>query len=447
MRATGTGAALGISQHMLRDFLTWWIGQLADSIPEGWRRFSPSGDALVIAPVGPLANGVETVAASLRRNGKETPLGRFGTSGGGLAGLPRPNGKPAVLQLGEADVLRKTVTLPLAAERHLDQVLAFEMERETPFRADEIFWNHSVAERDRQRGQLSVRLLLIPRENLSALLGALSHAGILPKRAEIGRDQGCYLPLDADGGRLHDSSGARFLRWPAVALCGGLAAAAIAMPFVTQSFALAQLDQKIAAGREAAAEAENLRREIEHLSGTADLIESERDKAGRPLATLAALTSLLPDDTFLTELQLQQQKVIVSGRSASASRLIGALATGNHLRNPACAAKVSATATHAHHAEGLAAGTSVEIGSREARAPENRGAYRRIGLRLAVSGQYESAVKLLSAIETAAPPLIIANLQLHGALRPRAEPSTASIDAAFEVFGFRRIDTSVAAKQ
>src|SRR5438874_1269822 len=103
MRATGTGAALGVSQHMLRDFLTWWIGQLADSIPEGWRRFSPSGDALVIAPVGPLANGVETVAASLRRNGKETPLGRFGTSGGGLAGLPRPNGKPAVLQLSEAD--------------------------------------------------------------------------------------------------------------------------------------------------------------------------------------------------------------------------------------------------------------------------------------------------------------------------------------------------------
>jgi len=99
------------------------------------------------------------------------------------------------------------------------------------------------------------------------------------------------------------------------------------------------------------------------------------------------------------------------------------------------------------HLEELAAAAGVEIGSSEGRAPENRGAYRRIGLRLAVSGEYESVVKLLSAIETAAPPLIIANLQLHGALRPRAEPSTASIDAAFEVFGFRRIDTSVAAKQ
>src|SRR5205814_10571680 len=105
MRPKGTGAALGISQHMLRDFLTWWIGQLADSIPEGWRRFSPSGDALVIAPVGPLAHGVETVAASLRRNGKETSLGRFGTSGGGLAGLPRPYCMPALLQVSAAGEL------------------------------------------------------------------------------------------------------------------------------------------------------------------------------------------------------------------------------------------------------------------------------------------------------------------------------------------------------
>jgi general secretion pathway protein L len=328
---------------MVRDFWTWWIGQLADCIPERWRYFSSIADALVIAPVGPIANGLESVAASLRRNGKETALGRFGLSRAGLAGLPRPNGNPAVLRLSEADVLCKTVTLPLAAERHLDQVLAFEMERETPFGADEIFWNYSIAERDRQRGLLSVRLLLIPRASLAGLLDALANAGVLPKRAEIGagRDPNSYLPLDGDGGRLHYSSGAGFLRWPAVALCAGLALAAVAVPFVRQSFAIDELDQKIADGRAAAAEAESLRQQIERLSGAVGLVESERDKAGRPLVTLAALTSLLPDDTFLTELQQQQQKVTISGRSASASRLIAALANGSHLRNPTFAAPVT----------------------------------------------------------------------------------------------------------
>src|SRR5229473_4132689 len=275
---------------MLREFLSWWVGQLADLVPERWRRFgSSSGDALVIAPVGPLAGGVEAVTVSLRRNGRETPLGEFGFAAAGLADLPRSGGRPAVLRLAEADVLCKTVTLPLVAERQLDQVLAFEMDRETPFGLDEIFWNHRVAQRDRSRGQLAVRLLLVPRASLDALLAALGKVGVLPKRAEIGDgpDRGCYLPLGADGGGLHDPMHRRLLRWPAAALCAGLAVAVVGLPFVRQASALAELDQEIAGGRSAAGEAEKLRQEIDRLTGTADLIESERDKAGRPLITIA----------------------------------------------------------------------------------------------------------------------------------------------------------------
>jgi general secretion pathway protein L len=329
---------------MFREFLGWWVGQLADLIPEPWRRFgSTGGDALVIAPVGPLAGGVEAVAVSLRRNGRETPLGEFGFAAAGLADLPRSGGRPAVLRLAETDVLCKTVTLPLAAERQLDQVLAFEMDRETPFGPDEIFWNHRVAQRDRSRGQLAVRLLLVPRVTLDALLAALARVGILPKRAEIGDgpDQGCYLPLGADGEGLHTPMHRRLLRWPAAALCVGLALAVVALPFAQQASALAALDEEIATGRSAAGEAEKLRQEIDRLTGTAGLIESERDKAGRPLITIAALTRLLPDDTYLTELQMQQHRVTLSGRSAGASRLIGALAAGNQLRNPAFAAPVT----------------------------------------------------------------------------------------------------------
>jgi hypothetical protein len=36
----------------------------------------------------------------------------------------------------EADVLSKTMTPPLATERDLAQILAFEMDRETPFNAE-----------------------------------------------------------------------------------------------------------------------------------------------------------------------------------------------------------------------------------------------------------------------------------------------------------------------
>src|SRR5882762_1691884 len=110
---------------MVRDFLTWWVGQLADCVPERWRRLgSVDANALVIAPTGSLAGGIDAVAVSLRRNGRETSLGRFGLTAEGLAGLPRLAEQSAVLRLIDADVMRKTVILPMAAERDLDQVLS-----------------------------------------------------------------------------------------------------------------------------------------------------------------------------------------------------------------------------------------------------------------------------------------------------------------------------------
>jgi general secretion pathway protein L len=327
---------------MLRDFFTWWFGQLADLLPRGLRRSAPNAaDATVITPVGPLAQGINAVAVGIRRNGKENSLGRFALGAAGLAELPRSAGRPTVLRLGETDILGKTLSLPLAAERELDQVLAFEMDRETPFKAEELYWSHRVAGVDRQNARLTVRLVLIAKASLAPLLGALGNIGIEPARVEIadGPDAGSHLPLVPENGHVRGAS--RRLIWLAAACCAGLAAASIVTPFVRQSAALASLDQATATGRAAAGEAASLRREITRLSGSADLIQSERDKFGEPLAVLAATTRVLPDDSYLTELELHERKLTLSGRSAAAARLIGAFAADKEFRNPAFAAPVT----------------------------------------------------------------------------------------------------------
>ncbi len=327
---------------MRREFFTWWSGQLAELLPQQLRRSAFGvADALVITPIGPLRQGVEAVAVDLRRNGKETPLGHFGLGAVGLAELPRTAGRMTVLRLGDADVLGKTVTLPLAAERELDQVLAFEMDRETPFSAEEIYWNHRIAAADRQNGRLSVRLSLVPKANLDPLLTALAHIGIQPRRVEIadGPDNGFYLPLNGDGSRAHRDS--TRLLWSVAASCAVLALVAIVTPFVRQELTIASLEREVATGRAAASEADNLRREIDRLSGSAGFIESERDKVGRPLTVLAAATRILPDDTYLTEMELRQRKATLSGRSAGAARLIAALAADGEFRNPAFSAPVT----------------------------------------------------------------------------------------------------------
>ena len=296
----------------------------------------------MIEPVGSVSREVDRIRLNLRRHGRETLLGRFSLAADSVAELPRPPGKRWVLRLRQTDVLAKTVSLPIAAEKHVHQALAFQMDQETPFTPDEIYWSHFIAQRDRQSGRLSVRLLLVPRQSLAALLTALDRVGIVPNRAEIGdgSDKDRTLPLDGDGGSL-DGAGRRALLWPAATCCLLLALGAIATPFVRQAISLASVDREISDGHAAAAEAEKLRRELGRLSGTIDLVESERDRAGRPLAILATLTHILPDDTHLTEVTTQQSKVTLSGRSAAAARLIGTLSAGEGLSNVAFTAPVT----------------------------------------------------------------------------------------------------------
>jgi general secretion pathway protein L len=327
---------------MVPDFLGWWFGQLADLLPQHLRRSAPTAaDATVIAPIGAVGDGIEAVSVGVRRNGKETQLGQFALSASGLAELPRSAGSPVVLRLGEVDVLGKSVVLPLAAERELDQALAFEMDRETPFTAEELYWNHRIVEADRQSGRLSLRILLVPRANLARLLDLLAQAGIAPVRAEIadGPDAGSWLPLDGVGHSV-DRGASRLIK-PLAICCAALVLAAIVTPFVRQSIAMASLDRALAAGRTAATEADSLRKEIAQLSGSADLVEKEREKFGQPLAVLAAATRVLPDDSYLTEMELQQRKLTLSGRSAAAARLIGAVSADGEFRNPAFAAPVT----------------------------------------------------------------------------------------------------------
>jgi hypothetical protein len=83
---------------MMREFFAWWLGQLAKLLPQGLRRTTLTAvDAMVVKPVRPLARGIEAVAIGLRRNGRETPLGRFGLGTKDLAELPGgpPVGRPS----------------------------------------------------------------------------------------------------------------------------------------------------------------------------------------------------------------------------------------------------------------------------------------------------------------------------------------------------------------
>jgi general secretion pathway protein M len=145
------------------------------------------------------------------------------------------------------------------------------------------------------------------------------------------------------------------------------------------------------------------------------------------------------------EAALADKRMLAQRLNAAAAELPGLRAQLATLQAAASTRKIVldgtsdaiASANLQRRIEELGTSTGVTISSTEAVAAESRGAYRRIGLRLAVSAEYAGVVKLLGAIDAAAPPLVLSNLQIHTIVRPTGDQSNARLDAGFEVYGFR----------
>jgi general secretion pathway protein L len=114
----------------------------------------------------------------------------------------------------------------------------------------------------------------------------------------------------------------------------------IAVPFIRQSLALADVDAQIAALRPRIDQVDALRRQIAAGSAGAGRIAAARERGTVALRVLGDLTDLLPDDTYLTSVALRRTQLTIEGHSTAATKLIAAMAADPQLKNPAFGAPV-----------------------------------------------------------------------------------------------------------
>ncbi|MBV9735698.1 MAG: hypothetical protein JO209_07285 [Acidisphaera sp.] len=320
------------------------------------RRAEDAPNTLILEP------DADGFIARWRGKRREEPLGRFMADADGARALKTVlarRGRPSacVLRPLRPMLLERAVTLPLAAERDPERVLGYEMDRLTPFAADQVFWTWSIIERDRVRNRLQLRLSLVPKAELAGAIALLEQVGQAPTAVEARSPEGAPRII-----RLHRAP-TRSQQWQrrSVMVLGGacavLAVVAAILPFLLQSLARQRVEAEIAALRPAVQQAEALRRQIAARAADTDVVAAESARTGDPLAVLAAVTEILPDDTYLTELTLSQRRLGLNGQSAAAARLIAALAADPSIRNPAFSAPV----THSDIGHGDLFAISAEI--------------------------------------------------------------------------------------
>ncbi len=323
---------------MLYEFAHWWGRQLWDLVPERLRQEAGDGRALVADAAEP---GLLTLTS--RRRGGEGKLGQFRTDGSGTQALraafaSRPRGEPVLLRIAPDVVLERDVNLPLAAERDPERVLGYEMERLTPFTADEVFWSTALRTRDRARGRLGLRLTIVPRVTVQGLIDLLTEAGGRPTSLEAPTPQGSRSIM------LSHSETARYTLVSArtgLYVIAALAALVLISPFLHQSLAMADAQDRIDSLAPDMRQVDILRRRITGAGSGGDAVAAESRRVGDTLEALAAVTEILPDDSYLTEFTIRERKMTLSGLAASAPKLISGLSADPRIRNPAFTAPVT----------------------------------------------------------------------------------------------------------
>jgi len=325
--------------HTLAGFWSWWIAELSGILPKSVRAaVLPGVERLYLE-----LNGTELIA-SQGTSESTHEIGRYPLDTEALqpeqaqeleelAGRSRE----VVLCLPADKVLVKTLTLPLATEENLREVLGFEMDRQTPFSVEQVYYDHVLSARNSKANTLSIDLVLTPRPFLDKLLSTLEGIGFQPHQASICQQQtGQPQPVNLlpEEARQHREDTAHYLNLALGIVALVLLLGAIALPLLNKLHIIQSLEARMDMVTTEAELTRRLREKVEQLGTDSRFLVERKQATPLALSIINELTHLLPDDTWIDRLDIKGEEVQIQGQSASAAALIPLIESSDSLRNP-----------------------------------------------------------------------------------------------------------------
>jgi len=318
-------------------FFRWWGGELAFLVPAPLLKLLGKGRArLVLAR----QDGLLTLGAISHEGSRvfgQWPMDEAGPALRAkiLAENPDLDDAEWVLRLGPAQCLVKVFKLPAVAEENLQQVVAFEMDRLTPFNSSQVYFDVKLRERLAETRQILVEMALVPRRVLDPILGELAESGWRPERVDVGVGEEGFLGHDLlpDQFRPPQNPWPKRLTIASAALLSVLLLGVLGLPLVMDQRLLAELQTQVKTASKAAQEVVELRETAEKLTNENDFLLRKKREEPVLVDMLEELTKVIPDQTSLNGLQYRDRKVIIQGQSPAASSLIERMEASPYFKN------------------------------------------------------------------------------------------------------------------
>jgi general secretion pathway protein L len=330
-------------------FWRWWIGELAPLLPgisraALQRRFArpvielSNGQALFWRPE--INNGTarlsmtEAVAltgdpAAVLAAGRAA-VARLAANAS--AGIAAPK---VIVALNARQVLRKELPLPAAVEENLIQALAYDLDRHTPFRPEQLYFDATVVGRDAAKKTLRVDWVAALKTIVDSAKKQAEEWGAVVVAVVPGppTTTPTRLNLLPNAARPRPLQWRRWQVWAPVALIATFAIAAVIVPLLQKrQYAIELAALNAEAGVQAGA-ADKVRQQLERMQSDYNYILAKKYAYPSAVHVLDEVTRVLPDDTWITQLELKasgrgketQRDLYLRGESGNAGRLIALL--------------------------------------------------------------------------------------------------------------------------
>lgn len=319
-------------------FMRWWRQSLLSCIPERIRTcLGLDRGRVLLQPDG------TDVRVHLQQLGSLGEIAAWQICAGPSDSSLPPQSLPAAtadlprwLLLPATCCLRRTISLPIAAETSLRQIAGYEIDRQTPFsRADVDYDVRVVERRDRH---LLAELVVVPRAQLQnhlAVLGGSITTGLAG--IDVAGHDGRPLDINLLPDDQRQQPAPRMRRWHRALIAAALAGASALMWQLLENerARAAALQDILTRNAEAERTVGNQRREWLALEQADAFMQQARRNHPPVLEIIEALSRSLPDNAYLEKLSVEDGRLTLIGFSDQAASLVQQLQTSPYWQSPA----------------------------------------------------------------------------------------------------------------
>lgn len=330
---------LAWSRSPVPGFLRWWGGELAALLPARMRAWLQRGPDVLWLSVRPAELSVKrgNTGAVLATIPANLPADAQRIAFAGACAGSDPDDRRLVLVIPAESALHRRLVMPVAAAADPRKVVGYELDRQTPFKPDQLYFDVRVSADPAPAGQVVLDLYAAPKAELDPMLERLGAIGVRPDAVDVQTADGSLAAVDLLPFDLHPRrvDRRRRLNWALAAACVVLVVLVLAQWLANRRAALAQMQTQVAAMRAQASRSEQLRAQLAGALAASKFLVKRKAENPPPLLVLDELTRNLPPTAWLDAMTLDDSGGLdIKGEASHAAALVDQLGKSRILQEP-----------------------------------------------------------------------------------------------------------------